>query len=475
MLKQRARLISGSLRLSDLGMLGVAFPVAYYLRDKVLGGPGSLIRPDELYPISTYWPLLAASLLVWQLAAWSTGIYEPYRTRTIATEMGRIARAFAILAVLIAAGQFVWKQKETYSRLFFGLYYGIAFAMLIGTRVALRVAAHAVRRRGYNTRAFAVVGSGATAEETVAAILSHAEWGYSFAGYVLEQGARAPAGAKVLGRLSEMGSILDAHVLDEVVFGVSRQRLDEVEEAVAICEEQGVGVKVLLDFFPNHVAKLSVEELDGIPVLSLSRTPAEGVPLVAKRIFDLAVSGLVLLVLSPLFLALAIAIKLDSPGPIFFRQRRVGLNGRHFWLYKFRSMCIDAEARLSLLKEQNEMDGPVFKMRRDPRVTAVGNFLRKTSLDEFPQFWNVLRGEMSVVGPRPPLPSEVRLYKRSQRRRLSVKPGITCIWQVSGRNEINFAEWMELDLLYIDSWSLWRDVKIVLRTIPAVILGKGAR
>jgi lipopolysaccharide/colanic/teichoic acid biosynthesis glycosyltransferase len=160
---------------------------------------------------------------------------------------------------------------------------------------------------------------------------------------------------------------------------------------------------------------------------------------------------------------------------VFFRQRRIGLNGREFSMLKFRSMHVDAEARLEALKAQNEMSGPVFKMTNDPRVTRVGRFLRKTSLDEFPQFWNVLRGHMSVVGPRPPIPEEVRRYQRWQRRRLSVKPGLTCLWQVQGRNELDFAEWMALDLHYIDTWSLWGDLKIVLQTIPAVLLGRGAR
>jgi exopolysaccharide biosynthesis polyprenyl glycosylphosphotransferase len=234
-------------------------------------------------------------------------------------------------------------------------------------------------------------------------------------------------------------------------------------------------VKVLLNFFPGRIAKLTVEELDGIPVLALSSAPADGGSLVAKRLFDVLVSAALLLLLSPVFVAAAIAIKLDSRGPVFFRQRRVGLNGREFWLYKFRSMYEDAEARRAELEHRNEMVGPAFKLSDDPRVTRVGRLLRKTSLDEAPQFWNVLKGEMSVVGPRPPLPTEVRRYERWQRRRLSVKPGITCTWQISGRNEIDFAEWMELDLRYIDNWSLWHDLEIVLRTIPAVLLGKGAR
>jgi len=473
MLKERARLISGGLRFVDMAMLGVAFPIAYYLRDHVLGGPGKVLH-DGLYPLSTYWPLFAASILVWQLSAWTSGLYGTYRTQGIATELFRLARAFFLLAVIMAAGQFVWKQREL-SRLFFGLYYAVAFALLVANRIMVRVAAHAARRRGYNTRAFAVVGSGEMAEGVVDAVAAHKEWGYTFAGYVLEEGASAPPGARVLGRLSDIGDILEAHVLDEVIFGVPRERLDEIDRALSLCEEQGVGVKVLLNFFPSRISKMMLEEVEGIPILAFASAPSEGAPLVGKRLFDLAVSSLVLLLLAPALLALAVAIKLDSPGPVFFRQRRIGLNGREFWLYKFRSMCQDAESRLAQIRERNEMDGPVFKMRADPRVTRVGRFLRKTSLDEFPQFWNVLRGEMSVVGPRPPIPAEVKLYKRWQRRRLSVKPGITCTWQVSGRNEIDFAQWMELDLHYIDNWSLWHDLKIVLRTIPAVILGRGAR
>ena len=475
MLKQRARLVAGSLRLFDMAVLAAAFPVAYYLRDTVLIAEGTVARHGGLYPISTYWPLLAATVLVWQLSSWSSGLYAKYRTLSIRTELRRIARSIVVMALVVAAGQFVWKTQEL-SRLFVGLYYATVFVLLVANRVALRLVARAARRRGRNIRTFAVVGSGEIAEMIVETIGAHREWGYSFAGYVLDDDAEAPAGATVLGRLSQLGELLETHVLDEVIFGVSRERLEGLDEAIALCEELGVGVRVLLNFFvSNRRSRITVEELEGIPMLAFSRTPSETAPLVAKRIFDLLVSATVLVVLAPLFVGIAVAIKLESPGPVFFRQRRVGLNGRRFWLYKFRSMCQDAEAKLAHVKDRNEMDGPVFKMREDPRVTRVGRFLRKTSLDEFPQFWNVLKGEMSVVGPRPPIRSEVRLYKRWQRRRLSVKPGITCTWQVSGRNEIDFAQWMELDLHYIDNWSLWHDLKIVLLTIPAVLLGRGAR
>ena len=473
MLKQRARLVARSLRAGDMAMLGAAFPVAYFLRDRVVVSSLGETVPG-LYPISSYWPLLASSLLVWQLASWVTGLYGAYRTLGIGAEVFRLVRTFVISAVVIAAGQFVWKNHEL-SRLFFALYYSSAFTLLVANRVTVRVLAHAARRRGFNTRTFGVVGLGEMAQGLVEAISAHREWGYVFAGYVLEDGAPPPPGVKVLGRLSEMGEILERHVLDEVIFGVPREKLEEIEQAVLLCEEQGVRVKVLLNFFPARISRMEVEELEGVPILTFSSAPTDAAPLVWKRAFDVVASLIILVVLAPLFAAIAVAIRLESRGPVLFRQRRVGQNGREFWLYKFRSMCVDAEARSHELKQHNEMDGPAFKMRGDPRVTRVGRLLRRTSLDEFPQFWNVLRGEMSVVGPRPPLPSEVKLYKRWQRRRLSVRPGITCIWQISGRSELDFAQWMALDLEYIDNWSLWGDIKIVLQTIPAVLWGKGAR
>jgi exopolysaccharide biosynthesis polyprenyl glycosylphosphotransferase len=456
-----------------MAMLGGAFPIAYYLRDHVVVSSLGKTVPG-LYPISSYWPLLASSLLVWQLASWMTGLYRAYRTLSVGAEVFRLVRAFVISAVIIAAGQFVWKNREL-SRLFFALYYSSAFALLVANRVTVRLLARAARRRGFNTRTFAVVGLGEMTEGLVDAISAHREWGYVFAGYVLEDGASRPAGVKVLGHLSEMGEILERRVLDEVIFGAPREKLEDIEQAVLLCEEQGVRVKVLLDFFPARISRMDVDELEGLPIVTFSSVPTDAGPLLWKRAFDVVASLVMLLLFAPLLVVIAVAIRLDSPGPIFFRQRRVGQNGRKFWLYKFRSMCVEAESRSRELRQHNEMDGPAFKMREDPRVTRVGRLLRRLSLDEFPQFWNVLRGEMSVVGPRPPLPSEVKLYKRWQRRRLSVRPGITCIWQVSGRNELDFAQWMALDLEYIDNWSLWGDLKIVLQTIPAVIWGRGAR
>jgi exopolysaccharide biosynthesis polyprenyl glycosylphosphotransferase len=283
-----------------------------------------------------------------------------------------------------------------------------------------------------------------------------------------------PARGPVLGRLSDLGGILEDEVLDVVIFAVPRGRLSDVQRGIQLCEEQGIEVRISLDVLRFGPGRMTVSDFDGVPMLAFSRTPSDALALAGKRAFDIVASASILLLSSVLLVGVAIAIKLDSPGPVFFRQRRVGRNGREFWMLKFRSMHVNAEAQLAALRARNEVSGPVFKMRQDPRVTRVGQLLRRTSLDEFPQFVNVLLGDMSVVGPRPPIRGEVAQYRRWQRRRLSVKPGITCLWQISGRSNVGFERWMELDLEYIDNWSLWGDVMICLKTVPAVIAARGA-
>ncbi|MCL4126572.1 UNVERIFIED_CONTAM: hypothetical protein GTU68_048259 [Idotea baltica] len=260
---------------------------------------------------------------------------------------------------------------------------------------------------------------------------------------------------------------LKRHAVDEVLFTDITPHISVVQELANIAAEEGVRVSLAADFFSLQIVGSEVSLVGNIPLVHYHLSPAthQSGALIFKRIIDVVVSIIALVLISPLLLAVCFAIRFESRGPILYRQRRVGLNGRTFMMLKFRSMIYE-----------NEMSGPVFKLKRDPRVTTVGKFIRRFSIDELPQLVNVLRGDMSLVGPRPPIPEEVDCYLRKQRRRLSMRPGLTCTWQVSGRNEIpSFEEWAKLDLAYIDSWSLWNDFKLLLRTIPAVIFGSGAR
>ncbi len=470
MLRQRARAVSAGLRVLDLAVLAAALPLAHALRAGLEGAPFPPIPA-----LAHHLPWLGLALLLWPALARMAGAYGQYRTRSQRDEVVRLAHATGALLLVLAAASFL-RQDRQLSRALLVLWHALALGLLAGSRVALRSAAREARRRGYNTRAFAVVGTGPLARTMRARLLARPELGFTFAGFVLEDDtSRRSLPGPVLGRADELAAVLERRPIDLVVLAVGRDRLAELADAVSVCQEQGVTVKIGLDLFPEHAARLTVEELEGIPVLSYASTPQEVLPLLVKRAFDVTASALALAVLSPFLLGVALLVRLEGRGPVLFRQRRVGLHGREFTLYKFRSMRVGAEAERARLLARNEMDGPVFKLRDDPRVTRVGRVLRRTSVDELPQLWNVLRGEMSLVGPRPPLPDEVRRYERWQRRRLSVKPGLTCTWQVSGRSEVGFRRWMELDLAYIDGWSLWGDVRIVLQTIPAVLRGRGAR
>jgi exopolysaccharide biosynthesis polyprenyl glycosylphosphotransferase len=251
--------------------------------------------------------------------------------------------------------------------------------------------------------------------------------------------------------------------------------MPQVEELLLLCADQGVQTTIAADIFSIGLVKSGISYFGGMPLIHFQTPPGDTWELALKRAIDVVVSGTLLIILAPLFALIALGIK-TSWGPVLFKQTRMGLNGRLFQMYKFRSMHVNAEHALVSLRASNEMTGPVFKMKDDPRITRFGKFLRRFSLDELPQLWNVFTGEMSLVGPRPPIPGEVGLYDRKTRRRLSMRPGLTCTWQVSGRNNIrDFQDWVALDLDYIDNWSLSRDAILLMRTIPAILLGTGAR
>jgi exopolysaccharide biosynthesis polyprenyl glycosylphosphotransferase len=274
--------------------------------------------------------------------------------------------------------------------------------------------------------------------------------------------------------LSATERVLQSRVIDEVVFAVSMQELARLEPVMAHCASVGIKTRVQLEFLPSPYSRIYLEKFRHVPLLSLSAAPESELLLLLKRIADVVIAVFSLALLSPLLVAIAAAIRITSPGDVLFRQTRCGLSGRRFTLYKFRSMVNNAEQLRAELRQLNQRDGPAFKISDDPRITPVGRILRRFSLDELPQLWNILRGDMSFVGPRPAIPDEVEEYEPWQRRRLRMRPGLTCIWVLEGRSDVDFHRWIQLDLAYIDNWSLWLDCKIFFRTIPIVISGRGA-
>jgi exopolysaccharide biosynthesis polyprenyl glycosylphosphotransferase len=335
-----------------------------------------------------------------------------------------------------------------------------------------------LRRRNRRERTFVVIGSDERARRVAERLT--ADWGLRNLGFLDDSPVSIDVeaiGERYLGSSKELARLIRDETIDEVFVVLPRQRLgdDSTVEAIRLCELVGLDVTVSSDFFEAERAQPAYHEALGTPALSFRSYQLPPLwALAVKRVIDVVGATLALVVSSPLWLAAALAIKLDSPGPIFFVQRRCGLYGRTFPFLKFRTMSSDAEERFEALRDRNELSGPVFKIKDDPRVTLVGRFLRKYSIDELPQLLNVLQGDMSLVGPRPPTQGEVRQYEPFQRRRLSLRPGLTCLWQVSGRNLLSFDDWVKLDLQYIDEWSLRQDLKIMVRTIPAVLSGRGA-
>jgi exopolysaccharide biosynthesis polyprenyl glycosylphosphotransferase len=303
------------------------------------------------------------------------------------------------------------------------------------------------------------------------------ELGYRILGYVADNPAKAQSEIgrfPGLGALDELPRLLQEHAVDEVIITLPWVSHRRILQVMTQCERGNVRARIVPDLFQMTLSRVVVENLDGIPLITAREPALRDWQVLLKRGVDGVLASLGLLVLAPLLGAIALAIRLDSSGPVIFRQERVGRGAKRFVCLKFRTMCVDAEARVAQLQAQNEASGPLFKMRDDPRTTRVGRLLRRTSLDELPQLVNVLRGEMSIVGPRPGLPSEVAQYDTWHLRRLEVSPGLTGLWQVSGRSDVTFDEMVLLDIYYIENWSLALDLRILLKTVPSVVFGSGA-
>jgi exopolysaccharide biosynthesis polyprenyl glycosylphosphotransferase len=474
-LKERARAIAYWVWTTDLLLTTLAFLLAWWLRSHL--GPVLLpsLFPTELYPLARYLGLLPLVLAIWTLLLVTREAYTSRRTVALASEVWQVVQVVGGGTLMLAAAGWLLRL-DFMSRPFLMLFAILNLGFLVAEKVVLRLAARRVRRRGYNYRVALIVGINPRAEEVATMIADRPHWGLKLAGFVTPNGEHGEsfAGLPVLGCADDLPRILQEQVVDEVIFVLSRRQLEEFEESFLLCAELGIRARVAL-YFPHMKARVVLEDLEGIPLLTFTNTPGAPFPMFIKRLADISVSAVGAVLSAPLLPVIAIGIKLSSPGPVLYSQQRCGLNGRRFTLHKFRTMYQGADQRLDEVAHLNEVEGPAFKARRDPRVTRIGRLLRRLSLDELPQLYNVLKGDMSLVGPRPPLPEEVERYERWQRRRLSMKPGLTGLWQVSGRSRLDdFNRWIALDLAYIDQWSLWLDLKILAKTIPAVLSARGA-
>jgi exopolysaccharide biosynthesis polyprenyl glycosylphosphotransferase len=405
----------------------------------------------------------------WVSVLWLHGLYRPRARWTVRSEAVALARATFVMALVTLSVLFVMRLPDI-SRTYLVVLFPVLWGVGLATRIALRYAFMRMREHGYNLRYVLVIGAGPKAQAFAAKLEDHRELGLRIHGFLDDDPFDLPRGWKQLGRLELLQSILHDKVIDEVVICLPFSQWDRVNAIAHLCEEEGKIVRVPVDVLDRAFAAGRVEELDGTPVYSMISGPDRLAALVVKRVIDVLVAGLAIIVASPVLIAVGLVIRLREGPPIFFRQVRVGLHGRRFEVLKFRTMSIDAEERYAELVDKS--DPRAFKLVDDPRITSTGRFLRRTSLDELPQLWNVLKGEMSLVGPRPAPPREVEAYDLWHRRRLSMKPGITGLWQVTARRSEVFDDRAQLDLSYIDRWSLWLDLKILARTIPAAFEGR---
>jgi exopolysaccharide biosynthesis polyprenyl glycosylphosphotransferase len=455
--------------LLDMVLTSVTFIAAYWIRELWIGGTPSFLAYLGLLPIV---PLLWVFLLAF------FGAYREPRTQTPVRIVRSVATAVGVGMLVLFGIVFAVKLHDI-SRIVvftFGFLNLCALVAVRGVYLWRRRRAGKLTQEPYR---ILIVGSGSRARRLASVLMRQPAGLSKIAGFLDVDPDRVGErilGVPVLGTIEEISGVLEGNVIDEVILAIPRGMIGDMEKVVEACEEEGIKYRLMADLFQVPVKRLSLDELDTMPLLTFDPVAQDEWKLLMKRAIDMVVAAVMLVVAAPLMLLVAMAVRMDSLGPIFFVQRRVGQNKRTFNLVKFRTMHSDAESRQKEIEYLNEADGPVFKMKNDPRVTRVGRVLRRLSIDELPQFWNVLKGDMSLVGPRPLPLRDVNLFDRGvQRKRFSVKPGLTCLWQISGRSTLPFSEWLRLDLEYIERWSIGLDLGILFRTVPAVLRGTGAK
>jgi exopolysaccharide biosynthesis polyprenyl glycosylphosphotransferase len=423
--------------------------------------------------------ILVGLLVTWHLVFLASELYASRRMSERSRELVDVLKATAVANVLLGVTAFVFRIHMATPRFLLACWL-LSSALMIVSRLILRWLLAWTRVHGRNLRHILIVGTNRRSLNFVKNLEARPELGYRIVGFADRDWDGSEefrnSGQNIVCTLDGLPGFFRKSVVDEVLIALPMRSFhDDATRIAALCEEQGIMFRVLPDLFDLKSARYWTEEVEGQPLVTHHNGIPDGWQMIIKRMLDFAIACIALVLLSPVLAGTALLIALTSRGPIFFRQKRVGLYKREFLVYKFRTMVVDAEKKMREVEHLNEVSGPVFKITKDPRITPLGRYLRKTSIDELPQLINVLKGDMSLVGPRPlPVRDYEGFNEDWQRRRFSVRPGITCLWQISGRSSITFDRWMELDLEYIDHWSLWLDMRILLQTIPAVLTGQGA-
>jgi exopolysaccharide biosynthesis polyprenyl glycosylphosphotransferase len=461
--------------LADAVGINLAIAAAYVLRYKLeVGGPIDAFN-DVPYAQYAPWGLALTGILL--VAYWLEGLYARNRPRGWLDAFYAVATGTVVGMALFILILFGLRPPAPQSRLMLP-YAAVLIVVILGLiRGADVVVQRRLRRRGVGVTHTLIVGAGEIGRTVMQNIVAQPESGLDVVGFLDDDPAKqaqAIGRYQPLGGTADLAAVLAAHCVNTVIIALPWQSREIIMALVDGCEVAGVSARIVPDLFQMSLNRVDLDSLNGIPLIAVREPTIRGWHHTLKRALDVAFAGVGLIVLSPVLLLIAVAIRLDSAGPILFRQQRVGRDGRLFTCFKFRSMFDGADALHAQLRPMSETTGPIFKMRDDPRLTRVGRVLRRLSLDELPQLWNVFIGDMSLVGPRPPMPSEVLEYQAWHRRRLDVAPGLTGLWQVSGRSELTFDEMVMLDLFYAENWSLGLDLKILLRTVPTVLLGTGA-
>lgn len=467
---------------SDFLSIFISYVICAPLSFKIIAVTNNLfIEPSIFYfsnlKLPFYWDrylnLLPFIFLVPLFTLYFTHSYHHTGIRKVMTIIGRTGAACLVTAGIFFIFSLIYPPLKD-GVCFISIFIPLSWALFAFSRIIIFLQVRRKQEKSNLIKFVLIIGTDNRALKAAELFNNNPEWGIRVVG-LLTNNKHEVGKTPLTYKVEDLDSVLEKNIVDCVLFAGGLDNLVQLQSIARRCEIEGIDFAFTISTLGEKFRNVFAVPLDGSSVVLLKSVPRSPEELFFKRLFDIFASAILIILSLPLWLIIPILIKKDSPGPVFFCQERIGKNGRRFIMYKFRSMVVDAEKMQEKMRPLNEVDGPAFKMKKDPRVTRFGKFIRRTSLDEFPQLFNVLKGDMSMVGPRPPIFEEVLQYRLWERKRLSVVPGITCLWQVSGRSELKFNEWMKLDIQYIENWSFTLDFKILMRTIPAVLSLKGAQ